>query len=192
MTWLVPEAQRRPTPNLWRAGDPRVLPIEGIVDHYTAGGFRGSVAWLCDPRAQASAHFVVSKAGDVVQLASLNDRTWHAGESTFLGRGNVNGRTWGIEIENLGPLKASTTSAFVAPDGVAWDPYPEAQMVAVLDLTRKLVALAPNAQQMRERPTLYLVGHEHVAPGRKRDPGPAFPWGRVHEAARESGGTDGK
>ena len=172
MTWLVPPDRRRLTPNRRDAGDPRVRPVEGIVYHYTAGAFAGSVAWLCDPRSQASAHFVISKAGEVVQLASLDDRTWHAGVSTFRGRGMVNERTWGIEIENFGPTAAG------------WDPYTEEQLVAAVVLTRDLVARMPNVVEVRAAPQRFLVGHEHVAPTRKKDPGPAFPWGRIYAAAR--------
>lgn len=164
MDWLVPPNDRFPTPNRWAAGHRAIAPVEGLVYHYTAGAFRGAVAWLQDPRAGASAHFVVSKGGRVVQLAPLADRTWHAGVSKFRGLGNVNGRTVGIELENLG-----------APD-----PYPEPQLVALERLTAELVRLFPI---LAREPHIRLVGHSDVAPGRKIDPGPLFPWARIRAVA---------
>lgn len=53
-----------------------------IVSHITEGGFEGSVSWLCNPRSQASSHFVVAKDGRITQLVELTDSSWCNGTST--------------------------------------------------------------------------------------------------------------
>lgn len=126
--WLVPEADRRLTPNRYAAGHAYVRPVELLVLHFTAGrSVSSSAAWLCNPDAQASAHFVVG-ADRALQLAPLSDRTWHAGGKSSSWRGGtVNGRSIGIEIDNLGPLTAAK--------GAVLDPLPAAEAVLYVDPT---------------------------------------------------------
>ncbi len=98
------------------------------------------------------AHFVVTRSGDTIQFASTEARAWHAGVSSFAGRERCNDFSVGIELE-----------------GADLVPYTDAQYQALASLTAVL----------RERHALAAVrGHEHIAPGRKTDPGPAFDWPR--------------
>lgn len=78
----------------------------GIIVHDTAGDLKGtgSISWLCDPRAKASAHVVVGYDGTITQLQALNKQTWHAGQSNYKGRPNCNSFTIGIEISNPGAM----------------------------------------------------------------------------------------
>ena len=99
---------------------------------------------------QVSAHFVVRRDGQVLQFVSCDRRAWHAGVSAWRGRPNCNDYSIGIELEGL--------------EGGAFEP---AQYAALLPL---LQALA------RRYPLQAITGHEHVAPGRKQDPGPGFSW----------------
>jgi hypothetical protein len=66
--------------------------IDRIVVHSTEGGFHGAVSWLQNPRARASAHFVVARDGGIVQLVHLSDVAWHAGNR------KMNRRSIGIEL----------------------------------------------------------------------------------------------
>lgn len=59
-----------------------------IVSHITEGGFEGSVNWLCNPKSQASAHFVVAKDGRITQLVELTDSAWINGTSTDISKNN--------------------------------------------------------------------------------------------------------
>ena len=70
----------RATPNIGSAMRPEI-----IVLHETAGRLdpTSSIAWLCNPSARASAHFVVDREGRTTQLAACNMRTWHAGQSSY-------------------------------------------------------------------------------------------------------------
>lgn len=113
----------------------------------------GAHPWLERIRdMRVSAHFFIRRDGSIVQFVSTLDRAWHAGASVFEGRERCNDFSIGIELE-----------------GTDTEPYADAQYAA---LQRLLPAL-------RARHPLRAVrGHEHIAPGRKTDPGPAFDWKR--------------
>lgn len=174
-----------PTPNKSGPLNPELIVVHdtaGNLDHMT------SVSWLCNPQAKASAHFVVGRKGELVQLASTRVKTWHAGKSSWMGRQNVNDFAIGIEIANPGKLSVSSTnpkvarSAFgatydIALYGIAfaetpshgrgwWMPYTAEQLATVTDLcaalssTYGIHAVAP---------------HWEISPGRKIDTNPLFP-----------------
>jgi N-acetyl-anhydromuramyl-L-alanine amidase AmpD len=67
--------------------------IDQIVVHSTEGSFLGSVRWLRNRRSHGSAHYVVSRRGEVIQLVSVTDVAWHAGNR------RTNRRSIGIEHE---------------------------------------------------------------------------------------------
>ena len=99
---------------------------------------------------QVSAHFLVRRDGQVQQFVSTDRRAWHAGASAWQGRPNCNDYSIGIELEGL--------------EGGLFEPAQYAALVPLLQ------ALA------RRYPLQAVTGHEHVAPGRKHDPGPGFDW----------------
>lgn len=190
--WLL-QYGHKPSPNRYPAGSNYCRPVEVLILHYTAGySGQSSINWLCNPSSKASAHFVVDRDGQVTQLVSLKDRAWHAGGATSRWRGQgPNPISWGIEIANLGPLKAEGGKlldaygkrydgpTFVDSTGRHWEPYPEAQIVAVAKLVIELVALEPKLL-VDDGPGLpRICGHQDVDPSRKLDPGPAFPWERI-------------
>lgn len=175
-----PVAQK-PTPN---RGGP--LKADYLVMHYTAGlSAAGAISWLCNPVAKASAHLVIAQDGTVTQLAPLNVACWHAGKSTWAKRSNCNAFTIGIELANPGPLN-KTASGYAtamehkpipAKDVILaahksggpvrpWAAYPAAQIEAALGVAQAIVS----AYGLKD-----VIGHEDIAPGRKTDPGPAFP-----------------
>jgi AmpD protein len=97
-----------------------------------------------------SAHFFIRRNGELWQFVSCDDRAWHAGESSYRGRSNCNDDSIGIELE-----------------GLEGDTFDDNQY-------ETLNALCP-ALMMRY-PIAHFAGHEHVAPGRKSDPGAGFNW----------------
>ncbi|MCV2883318.1 N-acetylmuramoyl-L-alanine amidase [Aestuariibacter sp. AA17] len=156
-----------------------------VVIHYTGNeSLSGTVNWLCDPQARASAHVVIGEQGELVQLVPFNHVAWHAGKSQFQGRSNFNRFSIGIELVNPGKLtrvgeqycawfgKAYPKSRVVrakhqhASETGYWCAYTEAQITA---LTR-LILLLKNHYPIQQ-----IVGHDDISPGRKCDPGPAFP-----------------
>lgn len=102
---------------------------------------------------RVSAHFLIRRDGRRIQFVSCDDRAWHAGTSRWRGRDNCNDWSVGIELEGL--------------EGERFTPSQYRALAAMLR------ALA------RRYPIVEAVGHEHVAPGRKADPGPGFEWPRL-------------
>lgn len=154
---------------------------QALCIHYTAGHTtEGAVRTLTKPPVRkdgkltgASAHLVIGRDGEVVQLVPFDLVAWHAGPSEWGGRKRVNDWAIGIELVNLGNHRA--TGVLPASDvwiigGERWQRYPEAQLDALVRVATVLRAAYPIA---------HVFGHEHCAPGRKRDPGPAFPWARL-------------
>ena len=107
---------------------------------------------------EVSAHFVIRRDGELLQFVSCDDRAWHAGRSSWRGRENCNDWSIGIELE-----------------GLEGDAFEAAQYVQLARLVRAL---------SRRYAIDEVVGHEHVAPGRKRDPGAGFDWSRLARALR--------
>ncbi|MCU0969652.1 MAG: 1,6-anhydro-N-acetylmuramyl-L-alanine amidase AmpD [Rubrivivax sp.] len=107
---------------------------------------------------EVSAHFLVRRDGTMLQFVSCERRAWHAGRSSWRGREDCNDWSVGIELEGL--------------EGGVFEPV---QYRALARLLRALRARYPIDE---------VVGHEHVAPGRKRDPGPGFDWPRLARALR--------
>lgn len=105
---------------------------------------------------QVSAHFFVRRDARVLQFVSCDARAWHAGVSQWAGREQCNDYSLGIELE-----------------GLEGQSFAAAQYAA---LARLLRALA------RRYPLDAVVGHEHIAAGRKADPGPGFDWARLAHA----------
>jgi N-acetyl-anhydromuramoyl-L-alanine amidase len=111
---------------------------------------------------RVSAHFLIRRDGALLQFVSGNERAWHAGVSSFRGRERCNDFSIGIELE-----------------GSDFEAFEAAQYETLARLT---VAL-----QMRY-PLADVAGHEHVAPGRKTDPGPHFDWQRYLQTWRQACG----
>lgn len=107
---------------------------------------------------EVSAHFFVRRDGRTLQFVSCDERAWHAGVSSWRGCENCNDWSIGIELEGL--------------EGQHFEPAQYRQLAVLLR------ALA------RRYPIAEAVGHEHVAPGRKRDPGPGFDWNELRRVLR--------
>lgn len=155
-----------------------------IVLHDTAGAIENesSIAWLCNPQARASAHFVIDRLGKITQLVSCNIKAWHAGKSIYQGRQNVNDFSIGIEHVNPGKMLVGGKTAWgrvYDPDSYPtvpvttphhgsghWMPYTELQLASSLEL---ILAL-------RDRYGIEdIAPHWEISPGRKVDTNPLFP-----------------
>ena len=173
-------AASAPSPN---QGGP--IAPEYLVIHYTAGAStQGSVAHFLDVQAKASAHLVIGRDGSITQLVPFNRQAWHAGVSTWAGRSGVNNFSIGIELDNAGKL-VKAGDAYQAWFGkrypgseviqarhkneqqdAYWQVYTEPQISTLIEVARVLM----QGYGLKD-----VIGHEDIAPGRKTDPGPAFP-----------------
>lgn len=130
-----------------------------VVLHYTAmASASAALDRLTDPAAEVSAHYLIGRRGQILCLVPEEDRAWHAGAGSWGGRGDVNSRSIGIEIDN---------------DGRA--PFAAAAM-------RALEALLPEVMERWSIPPEGVIAHSDMAPGRKADPGPRFDWRRLARA----------
>jgi N-acetylmuramoyl-L-alanine amidase len=127
-----------------------------IVIHYTGMATCAEArARLCDPVAEVSCHWLISEGGEVEALVPEALRAWHAGAGEWLGLGDVNSRSIGIELANPGDR-----------------PFPEAQMVALEALLRGVMARWHISARA-------VIAHSDMAPSRKGDPGRRFDWRRL-------------
>jgi N-acetylmuramoyl-L-alanine amidase len=144
----------------------RKSPISMAVIHYTEmASQNAAIERLCDPAAQVSAHYIISRTGEVVRLVPEAKRAWHAGRSSWRGITDVNSASIGIELDHQGHFLEG---------GPPYAPFPEAQIDALLPLLARIV-------KTYDIPRANVVGHSDVAPARKIDPGELFPWERLAE-----------
>ena len=166
--------------------------LDTIIIHYTAGNStKIAVRVLTNPKPNASAHMVVGREGKVIQLADLNVITWHAGKSGYVfpdkKRGYFNKYSIGIEIANDGFLTKKDGKYYnwykkeVSEDlvyegrhknfpqtrSLLWHTYTDEQIKKVYDICKAIIKEYPSIK--------YILGHDEISPGRKADPGPAFP-----------------
>jgi AmpD protein len=99
---------------------------------------------------QVSAHFFISRAGELWQFVSCDARAWHAGQSSYRGRSNCNDDSIGVELEGL--------------EGHRFEAAQYETLSALCAVLMVQYAVA------------HVAGHEHIAPGRKQDPGSGFDW----------------
>lgn len=177
----------RETPN--QGGE---ITPEYLVVHFTKGASaQSSIDWLCNPAAKASAHMVIGRNGEITQLVKFNHKAWHAGRSTWEGKSYLNNCSIGIELDNYGDLVGRTgnwRTTWGKPvsdqDAVelahkfdgnirGWNVYPEEQLKAALKVAQTLI----ETYQLKD-----IIGHDDIAPGRKFDPGPAFPMASFRSA----------
>ena len=161
--------------------------IDMLVIHYTATATLDEcVSIFLDPARRVSCHYIVDTDGDIVQMVYDEDCAWHCGASRWHGRERCNPWSIGIEIVNQGQLvrraenffgwPGDFTAPYTGPTPVYarrawWTPYPPAQMESVFVLSGHLV-------ERYQIPLDKVVRHSDIAPDRKIDPGPVFPWRR--------------
>jgi N-acetylmuramoyl-L-alanine amidase len=138
--------------------------VQFLVLHFTSGDFPESLKILTQGR--VSSHYLVTAPPVTIhRLVDEGRRAHHAGLSSWRGHTFLNASSIGIEIVNAG-FQAHTQD---------WQDYPEEQVAAVIELVKDI------ARRHEIRPQ-HIVGHSDIAPQRKLDPGPRFPWKRLADA----------
>ncbi|RQZ89961.1 N-acetylmuramoyl-L-alanine amidase [Burkholderia cepacia] len=145
--------------------------IRFLVMHYTESDEAKSLRTLTGD--SVSVHYVIPPQPRierglpvVYQLVPESERAWHAGVSEWQGTTELNAVSIGIENVNRGPLD---------PQNRTWQPYPPEQVAALTRLSKDIVA-------RYAIPPTRVVGHSDIAPQRKIDPGPLFPWHALAQA----------
>ncbi|MFT6897205.1 MAG: N-acetyl-anhydromuramyl-L-alanine amidase AmpD [Paraglaciecola sp.] len=164
--------------------------IKFLVMHYTAIDYQKSVQELVEAGG-LSAHYLIPQRNDpsypdselaIIQLVDESQRAWHAGTSYWQGREDLNDQSIGIEIVNIPHCMRDS----LAVDEEKWEndterlcvfpDYDPQQIQLLVELSKAILKRNPDIS-----PTA-VMGHSDIAPTRKNDPGPRFPWYRLYLA----------
>lgn len=138
-----------------------------LILHYTVLPDDKSVTVLTQQ--SVSAHYLVNNLEDneIYQLVDENKRAYHAGVSSWRTDKNLNDTSIGIEIVNMG-YKADAAGI------KTFEPFSN-------DQVKKVAALAKDIITRYQIPATNVLAHSDIAPTRKQDPGPLFPWKKLYD-----------
>lgn len=137
--------------------------VQYIIVHFTTIDLEKSLRVLT--QGEVSSHYLVAENPPTIyQLVDESRRAYHAGLSRWKNAAALNASSIGIEIVGLGYTDT--------PQGRVWHEFPKSQIDAVIALIKDI------AQRHNVAPDR-ILGHSDIAPGRKNDPGPKFPWKRL-------------
>lgn len=141
--------------------------IKFVIIHYTFGDLPHAINTLTQD--EVSTHYLLTDTDKpfFYQLVDEPRQANHAGFSSWKIYNQLNSASIGIEIVNRGFVDT--------PEGRAWYPYSQAQIDQLIVLLKKIIA------QHHIKPE-NILGHNEIAPQRKQDPGPVFPWKQLADA----------
>ena len=131
--------------------------------HYVKALFTNQLDWNAHSYfktiegAEVSAHLFIERDGAITQFVNFNERAWHAGRSSYLGRPECNNYSIGIELE-----------------GSDFTPFTDMQYDSLAQVVSAIYEAYPKTRR-------HLTGHSDIAPGRKTDPGDYFEWTKLRE-----------
>lgn len=165
-----------------------IISFDSIIIHYTAGYDAHSAAnYLANENTNVSAHVIVGRKGEIIQMVDFETQAWHAGKSRYRNKVNLNRFSIGIELENYGPLSyhngqyLTWFNKIVPANEVIELKHPQTQnrcfwqtftneQLNTLEALCKLLLLTYKFRR--------IVGHDEISLSGKIDPGPAFPMQR--------------
>ncbi|MGF6907262.1 N-acetylmuramoyl-L-alanine amidase [Fusobacterium sp. PH5-44] len=150
--------------------------IKFIILHYTATGDELGKRALT--YGNVSAHYLVTTDSNepIFSLVHPDNRSWHAGVSEFYGRANLNDTSIGIEIVNAGMVTLPDSP----PKNIFFRPYEE-YLPYTENQIKKVAYLVKNLAKAYDIEPKFILGHSDIAPSRKFDPGPKFPWEHLYK-----------
>ena len=143
------------------------LPPSQFGGGYIEQFFQNKLDWSMHPYfqtiqgMQVSTHLLILRSGEVLQFVNFNQRAWHSGRSTYLGKKECNDYSIGIELEGSDDL-----------------PFQEIQYQVLAHVVTVLQATYPKLLQ-------HVAGHSDIARGRKTDPGPYFDWLKIRRLIQQ-------
>ena len=163
--------------------------VQHLVLHFTSENHADSLRLLTEPSgAPVSAHYLVPDPRDatwgrdevvVLQLVPEARRAWHAGRSHWAGTTALNDSSIGIEIVNVSRCETPAGMNAVRDPRertCRFQPFAPGQLDVVIELASGILRRHPDIDPED------VVAHADIAPGRRVDPGPLFPWKRLHDA----------
>ncbi|WP_218697437.1 1,6-anhydro-N-acetylmuramyl-L-alanine amidase AmpD [Acinetobacter harbinensis] len=143
------------------------LPPSQFGGGYIEQFFQNKLDWSLHPYfqtiqgMQVSTHLLILRSGEVLQFVNFNQRAWHSGRSSYLGKKECNDYSIGIELEGSDDL-----------------PFQEIQYQVLAHVVTVLQATYPKLLQ-------HVAGHSDIARGRKTDPGPYFDWLKIRRLIQQ-------
>ena len=161
--------------------------VKSLVMHFTAVNYEQSLNFLVNEGGGVSSHYLIPMLNDtsyphnkvkVLQLVDESERAWHAGVSAWQGRTGLNDSSIGIEIINTPEcFEREVPLGFMKPKASCIYPdFEDQQIELLIKLSQQILKRNPDIS-----PTA-VVGHSDIAPSRKNDPGPRFPWKKLYDA----------
>ena len=136
--------------------------IQSIVIHYTGmRSLQSAVERLISKKHEVSSHYLISRAGKIMQLVKDNNIAWHAGISNWFVFKNLNKNSIGIELENKGHQ-------------YGYQDFPNKQNTELIKILKRL-------KKKFKIQNINITGHSDIAPHRKTDPGEKFPWKKLYK-----------
>ena len=171
--------------------------IKFLIMHYTGGDYQNSLQALVQ-KGNVSSHYLIPESHDktylndelkVIELVKENERAWHAGSSYWQGRSAVNDQSIGIEIVNASKCKnlpqeqtglakgqRLVNETLPAKKMCFFPDYDPKQIELLIELSKEILKKNPDISPTN------IIGHSDIAPKRKSDPGPRFPWYQLYQA----------
>lgn len=162
-----------------------------VVIHHTTANFADSVSILTKASSRpVSSHYLIPEPSDetyphrdlkVFELVAETQRAWHAGHSYWAGKTGLNDQSIGIELVNQTYCYQREMQASIADDAETpmrlcfYPDFAESQIDLLVELLRGILERHPDVKATN------IIGHADIAPGRKIDPGPRFPWQRLYQ-----------
>ena len=138
--------------------------IKFIIMHYTETTLEHAIDLLTN--GEVSAHYLIPEStNEIYQLVAENNRAWHAGNSFWQNRTHINDTSIGIEIVNQGYSKNKDNK-------YSWQKFTEQQIINIIELAKDII-------KRYQIPQTNILAHSDIAPERKLDPGPLFPWEKL-------------
>tara|TARA_B100000242_G_scaffold293797_1_gene273122 strand:- start:64 stop:816 length:753 start_codon:yes stop_codon:yes gene_type:complete len=132
-----------------------------IIIHYTAlKNYNAAINYLCDPKNKVSTHFLISQNGNIFKLVNENMRAWHAGVSFWNDHNDINALSIGIELDYS---------------------YFKSNNKFSNKMINSLIYLLKKLMKKYKIKNTNVLGHSDIAPFRKIDPGPKFPWFKLYK-----------
>ena len=162
--------------------------VRHIVIHYTSENFEDSLRLLTEKTIYpVSSHYLIPESDDstyplgslkIHSLVRERDRAWHAGRSSWFGQTDLNYSSIGIELVNLSgcdqPIQELGNDLDFY-ENCQFREFDDRQIELLIKLLKGILNRYPNIEPIN------IMGHSDIAPSRKVDPGPTFPWRRLYE-----------
>ena len=158
--------------------------VKYVVLHYTSQDLEQSIQTLTVPSDYSvSSHYLLTppqpqKGSQVLRLVEEDKRAWHAGRSYWHGDTELNYTSIGIEIVNQSGCSDTLITLGNSPAFYAacrFEDFPQEQLDTLVALLEDIMARYPQIKPIN------ILGHSDIAPNRKIDPGPTFPWQMLYQ-----------